>query len=133
MLVIKVTESMFVDQFEKNNRADQFSTEALHELFEYYEELSEECEEPIELDVLDTCCDWAEYDSIQEAYEDYYDLSDIMDEDDIAELNEDHDGSFSETEDDAYQTEWEAIATEKLAADTTVIVLNNGGCLVRSY
>lgn len=133
MFAIKVTKYIFIDQFIAMDREDQFSPGALSALFQYYENLSEECEESIELDVIAICCEWTEYAAIQEAFEAYHQLDDIMDSEELEELEKEHDGNFSATEDEEYKAKWEANATEKLEEDTTVIVLDNGGCLVRNW
>lgn len=61
-MTINVNEAMFYDTFIKMGRANQFSYNALNELFNYYEGLEEETGEPIELDVIAICCDWDECD-----------------------------------------------------------------------
>ena len=52
-----VTQSDFIDAFEKHGRKDQFSHEALIALFEFYDEHYDDCN----LDVIMICCEWGEY------------------------------------------------------------------------
>lgn len=67
-MIIKVTESTFIDAFKNMGRRDQFSREGLGLLFDYYEELGDD---NMELDVIAICCDWGEYDTLAEALKDY--------------------------------------------------------------
>lgn len=60
MLIERVTESGFIRAFEDMGRGDQFSLEAFRAIYEYLEELSEGTGEPIELDVIEVCCDFSE-------------------------------------------------------------------------
>lgn len=66
----------FRDAFMASSRKDQFSYEALGEIFDYLEEYSESTGEPVELDIVAICCDWAEmtWQEIAESYN--VDLSD---------------------------------------------------------
>ena len=59
-MIIKVTRSMFHDQFHAYGRINNFSYEARNVLYDYYEELEEDIGENIELDVIAICCDWTE-------------------------------------------------------------------------
>jgi len=62
-----VTEYTFIDAFRNSElRKDQFSYEALKELFEYYDNLAEDTGEPIQFDMVAICCEWSEYDSRKE-------------------------------------------------------------------
>lgn len=51
----------------KNN----FTYEALIELFDWYEEHEEAIGEEIELDIVAIACDWTEYENFQEVLETY--------------------------------------------------------------
>jgi hypothetical protein len=51
----------FAESFVKMDREEQFSTEALRALFEYYEGLEDDLGEIFELDVIVICCAWSEY------------------------------------------------------------------------
>ena len=62
-MIINVTESMFRNHFHAMGRGNQFSYEALGELFRYYEEMEDATGEPFELDVIALCCDWNECDT----------------------------------------------------------------------
>ena len=68
-----VTEQHFIDTFRQSaERKEQFSYEALEQLFQYYDDLSEDTGEPIEFDMIGVCCEWSEYDSrkeMEDAYE----------------------------------------------------------------
>lgn len=55
---ITLTESEFINRF-LAIRPENFSREALKELFHWYESLEEE----VEFDPIGICCDWTEYDS----------------------------------------------------------------------
>lgn len=63
MAIIKrLNVSEFREEFEAHNK-DNFSYEALGELFEYYDSLSGETGEDFELDVVAICCEWCEMDA----------------------------------------------------------------------
>jgi hypothetical protein len=42
-------------------RGNQFTYEALGELFDYYTSIEDDTEVSTELDVIGICCDWTEY------------------------------------------------------------------------
>ena len=65
-----VTNYDFHDAFRDAGREDQFTYEALDELFEYYEQLEQELGEQIELDPVAICCEWSEYESWEAAIKD---------------------------------------------------------------
>lgn len=67
-MIIKVTESTFIDAFKNKGRGDQFSREGLGLLFDYYDGLGDN---DMELDVIAICCDWGEYDSLTEVLDEY--------------------------------------------------------------
>lgn len=59
-IIEKINESQFIKAFHDYNRGDNFSYEALVELYNYYEDLSEDMGEDIEFDVIGICCEWNE-------------------------------------------------------------------------
>ena len=71
----------FHDAFRRAGRKDNFSYEGLNVLFDYLEALEDESGEPIELDVVEFCCEWTEC-TIVEALESYglETLEDLCDE-----------------------------------------------------
>ena len=81
-MIQTINEYQFSDAFHKMGRGEQFSYEGLKALYEYLEEY-ETGEQQIELDVIDLCCEYAEYKSLEEFQEDYNQdyksLGDIMD------------------------------------------------------
>ena len=60
----------FRDAFHRMGRADQFSHEGLHILFDYLEEMERDIGEEMELDVIALCCDYSE-DTIEDIAENY--------------------------------------------------------------
>ena len=56
-----VTEYSFRDEF-RAIRPENFSYDALGQLFEFYESLEDDTGEEMELDVIAICCDWSECD-----------------------------------------------------------------------
>ena len=78
---IEVNRDYFVDTFRRSHDYNKFSYSALHELFDWYEELEDSTGESIEFDYIAIACDWSEYESIAEAYRDHYgDDSDLPEE-----------------------------------------------------
>lgn len=69
----------FKREFERYGRSNNFSDEAMEELYNYYDDL----DEPYELDVIGICCNWTEYESLEEYAKEYMDESDFegMDDD----------------------------------------------------
>lgn len=65
-----VTESEFVNRFDRMDRGNQFTVEARRALFEHMEQLEDDLGEETEFDVIAICCDYAEYKSAVEACED---------------------------------------------------------------
>jgi hypothetical protein len=59
----KINFYAFAESFVKMGRFEQFSTEALAVLFDYYEALEDDIGESFgfELDVIAICCEWSEY------------------------------------------------------------------------
>ena len=65
-----INEFDFVQAF-KELRPNNFSKAGLFALFDYLEQLEDDIGEETELDVIDLCCEYAEYDSLAEFREDY--------------------------------------------------------------
>lgn len=61
----------FVDAFRSMGRENQFTYEGLEALFNYLENLEEETGMEMELDVIDLCCNFAEYASLEDFWLDY--------------------------------------------------------------
>ena len=107
---ITLSKDNFTDAFLKSSRRDQFSYEALGELFDYYENVGDD---DLELDIVGICCDWSEYTA--------------------AELIEEYGEEYGD--DEGYGDEEER--AEKLAKEiernTVVISLGNGSFLVMGH
>ena len=83
MAIVQIINSkhQFREAFRLAGRMDQFSYEGLEVLFDYLENYSDETGEPVELDVVNLCCNCYES-SIEELINNYnIDLSEV-DEDD---------------------------------------------------
>ena len=102
-IVMNVNSSNFVDQFQKYNRMDNFSYDALLLLFNYLEDLSEQLEAPITLDVISLCCEYSESDYLSIAQDYMIDLADVEEEDEqvevVKEYLQDHGAFIGETTD----------------------------------
>lgn len=61
----------FMDAFNDAGRGNQFSSQGLRALFDYFEDLEDQTGEPIELDVVAICCDYTEYFSALDAASEY--------------------------------------------------------------
>jgi hypothetical protein len=68
-MIIQVTESIFVNQFDAMGRGNQFSYSGLRALFHYLDDMGSD--PSIELDVIALCCEFSEFDSI-ESFRDQY-------------------------------------------------------------
>ena len=67
-----VTRHHFIDTFRQSTeRKDQFSYEALEQLFQYYDDLAEDTGSNVEFDMIGICCTWSEYDNRKELEEAY--------------------------------------------------------------
>ena len=99
----------FRREFERYDRADRFSDEALEDLYNYYDDWGE----PYELDVIEICCNWTEYENLEEYAKEYMNESD-----------------FEGIEDD---DEREEIIIDNLNDNTYFTRLNNGGLLIQNY
>lgn len=84
-IVNTLNKQEFVNMFADYNRADNFSIIAREMLFDYYDDLSEDIGTPFEMDVIAICCDWSEY-NVNELLNDY---SNLLDDDDLAECEDD--------------------------------------------
>jgi hypothetical protein len=69
IMIIQVTESIFVNQFDAMDRGNQFSYQGLRTLFDYLTDM--DADSSIELDVIALCCEFSEYDSL-ESFRDQY-------------------------------------------------------------
>lgn len=77
-IVQTLNKHSFIDAFMASSRKDQFSYEALGEIFEALEEYSDSTGEPVEFDIVGICCDWVEA-TWQEIAQDY----DVLLDDDM--------------------------------------------------
>ena len=67
-----INESIFKDEFRLQGRSDQFSSNGLKALYEYFEEVhGEDSGYEYVLDVISLCCDFTEYDTALEAAKNY--------------------------------------------------------------
>lgn len=80
-LFIDVSQSYFVDLFDKYSRQANFSREGRRQLYDYLQELSEITGEPIEVDVIALCCDYSEcfVEDIQKEIGEDYTLENLSD------------------------------------------------------
>lgn len=98
----------FRREFERYDRGDRFSDEALEELFNYYDDLGE----PYELDVIEICCNWTEFEGLEEYASQYMDESDFEGMDD---------------------EEREKRILDELDKNTFFFELSNGNILMQDY
>lgn len=82
---ITVSKYDFERAFSDANRGDNFSYEAKHLLFDYFEELEESCGIEIELDVIAICCEYEEND-FEYIAQQYDGLEDDASEDEVIEF-----------------------------------------------
>lgn len=61
----------FMDAFNDAGRGNQFSSQGLRAMFDYFTDLEDQTGEPMELDVVAICCDYTEYDSALDAASEY--------------------------------------------------------------
>lgn len=59
-IVETVNEAYFHDAFRRMDRLENFTYQGRNLLFNYLDSLSEDIGEPIELDVIDICCEYSE-------------------------------------------------------------------------
>jgi hypothetical protein len=84
MIYIELNFHRFQDAFSDMNREDNFTYEALKELYDYYDNIGED----IELDVIAICCDWNELS--EEECRKEYDLEEDEDVDSYLDSNTTH-------------------------------------------
>ena len=72
----------FERAFSDANREGNFSYEAKHLLFDYFEELEESCGIEIELDVIAICCEYEE-NTLEDIAQQYDELNNDANEDDV--------------------------------------------------
>ena len=106
---ITINESMFKEQFRLNGRKDQFSSNGLTALYDYFEEAYGEND--YVLDVIGLCCEFSEYDNALEAGLNYNGLLNVE----------------SLTED-----EKERNALEFLR-DNTLVITFDGGIIIQDF
>jgi len=59
-----MNEQLFLDAFASSEtRKNQFSRDALRELFGFYDQLADDSQEPIQFDMVGICCEWSEMDA----------------------------------------------------------------------
>ena len=139
MIYEQVTQSSFIDAFRRMGRGEQFSYDALCALFDWYDGYNAEFDhmEFDHMDVIDICCDWAEYDTALEAAIEYgfvkreRDLI-LIDYDDpsrnVYEVTEE------ELEaDDEYAQQCEDAALEWLSDRTTALALDDSGVVILQF
>lgn len=61
MIIIELNENEFIREFKNSTRSENFSDDALRELFQHYDDLSEDTGEPYKLDIIAICCEWTEF------------------------------------------------------------------------
>lgn len=83
---ITVSKYDFERAFSDANRGDNFSYEAKHLLFDYFEELEQSSGEEIELDVVAICCEYEENAFEYIASVQYDGLNDDASEDEVIEF-----------------------------------------------
>lgn len=98
----------FKREFERYDRGDNFSDEAMEELFNYYDDWGE----PYELDVIEICCNWTEFENLEEY------VSQYMNESDFEEWGEDL---------------REDVILAELDNNTFFARLSNGHLLIQNY
>jgi len=82
MIYQTVSLDRFRQAFQDYGRSDNFSYEALEELYNFYDSLSDDGGQNIELDVIAICCECTEY-SEEEFIEAFKHLALEADEDDL--------------------------------------------------
>lgn len=85
-----VTKSDFRDAFNRMDRKDQFSYEALGAIYDWTIDLEDDMDGETELDVIAICCEWCEYDNLAALKDDYRivtDLDGLKDQTTVIELD----------------------------------------------
>jgi len=73
-MIREITQWDFVNAFSSSdNYKDSFSYEGLIELFEFFEQLDNDSETPINFDMVEIACTYAEYDNLAEFQDNYTD------------------------------------------------------------
>lgn len=102
--------SDFCDAFKGSQYENSFTYQGKQALFKHLEELEESSGQPIELDIVDLCCEYTEYETALEgAKENWYEL-----------------GKNTENETE----EW---SLEFLKENTTVIDVAGGGVIIKDF
>lgn len=107
-MIKRISFNDFYNEFKDYDRLDNFSYEALEQLYNYYEELEEDTGVPVELDVIAICCEWTEYDIIdflKERYTEPSDLEGIVTEEFMELLENDEDYSIDDLDYEHIDTE----------------------------
>ena len=87
-LIMRVTESKFIQAFQDAGRGETFTPEALSALFTYFEETTDGGDD-VELDVVGICCDFSEYEvPLNKELADFDPEDDDRDPDDNASLDD---------------------------------------------
>lgn len=71
----------FMNKFLRMGRAEQFSYNGFHALFDYLESTEDCTDNEIELDVIALCCEYCEYENFEEIkkeYSNYFDNNNIQ-------------------------------------------------------
>ena len=116
MIVQTVSETMFLEAFRQANHMDNFSPNALRELYAHLSDLSAETGENIMLDVIAICCFWQEMDV--EELQDQYDYFIDMEELEECEDDEERLGVIQE----CLQDHTTVIRVERIGAPDTLLV-----------
>ena len=80
----QITESKFIDSFNKMNRENNFSIEGRSHLYNYLISYEDDTSE-IELDVIALCCDYNEYKDLKKYLNDYSNTHDKNEDDESEE------------------------------------------------
>ena len=80
MIYNHVSKSDFIEAFRSMDREDNFTVNALCQIYEYYNEFGID----IELDVIAICCEWSEYDAdeLEREYQQLIDVGNYDNDDD---------------------------------------------------
>ena len=66
-----ISKNEFIEAFKRAGRGEQFSREALSEIFDWITSVEQDTGEETELDVVEVCCNWTEYETAGEAAQAY--------------------------------------------------------------
>lgn len=112
----------FHNAFRGRSDVNNFSYEALDELFEYYESLSDETGEDVELDPVAINCEWTEY-TPEELFDAF--AADDPDDHDLEALTDDE---IIELKDELLEA-----LVDDLKNQTLIIEVSNGNYLVLDF